>query len=633
MRLLLFTLITCLFHLGYGQESDSKEKTDNNAKIKAVFIYNFTKYIEWPEEVKEGDFKIGVYNNPDLLAELETTAQVKKIGRRKMEIIPIKELNQVNDLHILYVGDFNQFGMDEIYLQIGNKPTLLVTSKANNPGSMINFIVIGKRQKFELNKTECKKQNLSVNPTLANLAINVKTSFSYPRTSSKKEPERIEPAILKINKDKLSTLSDEEFDKAFIKMQKDLVLEREVSAKKDKEINALKSEITGLEAQVILKETELKIVQEEISLQEKKLLDLEGSIGLQQQEYIDNKKLAEESKKDLQRSVKKLEKMKVELQNINHLLDNQRLISYSIFFILLIIASLGFLAFNNYRKQKKQAAIISKQKTLAEIQRDEITTQHLELEEKNREITDSINYAKRIQEAILPPLKLVQQNLKDSFILYLPKDIVAGDFYWMQNSNDKIIFAAADCTGHGVPGALVSVVCSNALNRAVREFDLSKPSKILDKTLEIVIERFEKSEEEVKDGMDIALCSYNPSTLKLEYAGAHNPLWLIKKGADEVTEIKGNKQPIGKYANTVPFNNHEIQLEKGDTIYLFSDGYVDQFGGERGKKLKSVNFKRLLLSIQEQSIDQQYDSVKNHFNSWKKDLEQLDDVCVIAFKA
>ena len=250
------------------------------------------------------------------------------------------------------------------------------------------------------------------------------------------------------------------------------------------------------------------------------------------------------------------------------------------------------------------------------------------VEEKNTEILDSITYAKRIQSAILPPAKLVKEYLADSFILYKPKDIVAGDFYWMEQKEGKTLFAAADCTGHGVPGALVSVICNNGLNRSVREYGLIKPGEILDKTREIVIGEFEKSDEEVRDGMDIALCSIDGN--KVEYAGANNPLWLIRNG--ELIELKGDKQPIGKYDAVTPFTTYELELEKEDTIYIFSDGYSDQFGGEKGKKLKSSNFKKLLISIQNKSMEEQKNFLDNSFESWRGDLEQLDDVCVIGVR-
>jgi ligand-binding sensor domain-containing protein/serine phosphatase RsbU (regulator of sigma subunit) len=289
----------------------------------------------------------------------------------------------------------------------------------------------------------------------------------------------------------------------------------------------------------------------------------------------------------------------------------------------------------------------------------EIIKQKELVEEKNKEILDSITYAKRLQDAILPPEKLVKASLPESFILFKPKDIVSGDFYWLESpsgsSKGNVFFAAADCTGHGVPGAMVSVVCHNAMNRAVREFSCTEPAKILDKTRELVIQQFEKSEDEVKDGMDVALCSYDHENQSLQYAGANNPLWIVRElNGVELTvdslnekqsitsnfeqdnlslfEIKANKQPIGKYADDKPFTNHTIQLEKGDFVYIFSDGFADQFGGPKGKKFKYSQFKKLLLSIRNKPMEEQRDILDKALEEWMGDIEQVDDVCIIGIK-
>ena len=273
-----------------------------------------------------------------------------------------------------------------------------------------------------------------------------------------------------------------------------------------------------------------------------------------------------------------------------------------------------FFVMNRLKVTRKQKAVIEQQKEV--------------VEEAHQEIKDSITYAKRIQSAILPPIKVVKEYLKESFILYKPKDVVAGDFYWMEQKNGKVLFAAADCTGHGVPGAMVSVVCNNALNRSVREHGLTDPGEILNKTREIVVQEFKKSEEEVKDGMDIAICSLEG--MKLQYAGAHNPLWIIRNG--KIIETKANKQPIGQFDNPEPYTTHSFDLEKGDAIYIFSDGYVDQFGGERGKKFKAKAFRELLLSIQDKPMEEQKKTIDETFETWKGDLEQIDDVCVIGVR-
>lgn len=253
-----------------------------------------------------------------------------------------------------------------------------------------------------------------------------------------------------------------------------------------------------------------------------------------------------------------------------------------------------------------------------------------EVYRQKSEITDSIHYAKRIQAAILPPDRILRENLKQSFIFYRPKDIVAGDFYWTEKNEEMVSFAVADCTGHGVPGAMVSVVCHSALTRAIKEFKLTQPSKILDKVKEIVIETFEKSDEIVMDGMDIGLCVLNTKTLILEYAGAFIPLYIIRNG--KFIEVKADKQPIGKHAESKGFSNNLISLEKGDTIYLLTDGFADQFGGEKGKKFRTKKLKELLLEIFGLTIAQQKKYLEKFFDNWKGKLDQIDDVCVLGMR-
>ena len=294
--------------------------------------------------------------------------------------------------------------------------------------------------------------------------------------------------------------------------------------------------------------------------------------------------------------------------------ERQRLIIFSVIGVLLLLNVLWF--YRRYKNQRKDKEIIEEQK--------------IQIEERSQEIIDSIVYAKRIQSAILPTDRRLSKLLPKSFVLYKPKDVVAGDFYWLEEVHDNVLFAAADCTGHGVPGAMVSVVCNNGLNAAVRQFGLTDPAEILDKTKEIVVEEFEKAEEDVKDGMDIALCCLHKPTRTLRFAGAHNPLWLIRDG--ELTEIKGSKQPIGKSDSKDLFTSHKMDVLKNDLIYVFTDGFADQFGGDKGKKLKAANFKKLLLSVADLSMPEQLQKIDDAFENWKGELEQLDDVCVIGVR-
>lgn len=254
----------------------------------------------------------------------------------------------------------------------------------------------------------------------------------------------------------------------------------------------------------------------------------------------------------------------------------------------------------------------------------------IENEKKTQEILASINYAERIQRASLPSNALLEKCLGEGFIFFQPKDIVSGDFYWLEERQDAIYFAVADCTGHGVPGAILSVLCSNTLSRAINELGITEPAKILDQTVILLEGFFAKSENQVNDGMDIALCRLTKKTNELQYAGANRPLYFFKRGV--FNEIRADRQPIGKYDYRKGFTNHTIELEKGDSIYLFSDGIVDQFGGENSKKYTPKRLRELLETIKHQPMDDQKNRVEQELVSWKGANESIDDVCVLGVR-
>jgi serine phosphatase RsbU (regulator of sigma subunit) len=259
-----------------------------------------------------------------------------------------------------------------------------------------------------------------------------------------------------------------------------------------------------------------------------------------------------------------------------------------------------------------------------------------ELNEKNEDLLSSIHYARLIQEAILPSEERYRTALPESFVFHRPRDIVSGDFYWLQEIDDKILVAAVDCTGHGVPGAFMSIIGNNALNAAVREEGLTTPSLILDSLNRNVSatlrQQSSKDEAGIKDGMDIALVCIDRKTNQLQYAGAYNPLYVIRDG--HLMETKGDKFPIGlTIGDTVRlFTNHTFDLQKGDVVFIFSDGYPDQFGGPYGKKFKYDNFRSLLFEVHDLSPRKQLKHLEKTFDEWKGDLVQLDDCLVIGIR-
>jgi tetratricopeptide (TPR) repeat protein len=375
----------------------------------------------------------------------------------------------------------------------------------------------------------------------------------------------------------------------------------------------------------------------------------------------------EYEKKSLQDSIR----FESVIQQQNIILEEERKQKAILYTGLALGLALLLIIISRLRIIKNQNKVIEAQKTL--------------VEEKNKEVIDSIAYAKNLQNAILPPKSLIDERLtpylgQNSFILYMPKDIVAGDFYWMEvnrisvtedEERKDIFFAVGDCTGHGVPGAMVSIVCSNALTRVVKEFPSISPAEVLDNVSKIVEDTFNSESSEngdVQDGMDICLCKINyHSNLEAEYsnmaegeeigtvdyAGANNPLWIIRKkdvapriidpdfkikGFDdyELVELLPDKQPVGKFAYRKPFVGKSCPIYKGDRLYLFSDGFYDQFGGDvikkGGKKFKTSNFKKLLLENQSPGIIEQRDIIVKYFYEWKGELEQLDDVCVVGIQ-
>jgi len=286
---------------------------------------------------------------------------------------------------------------------------------------------------------------------------------------------------------------------------------------------------------------------------------------------------------------------------------------------------LGVLLFYGFIK-------IRKNKKLIEAQKQEVEHQKEIVEEKNKDITDSINYAKRIQHAILKSEEHSSPHLPPHFILFKPKDIVSGDFYWALEKQDHLYLAAADCTGHGVPGAFLTMLGISFLNEINAHEKLLSPAEILDKLRERVIKELGQTGKalENKDGMDISLGKLNLKTMQLEWAGANNPLYYIQD--NELKEIKSDKQPIAYYMEMKPFTNHVIQFKKGDSFYLLTDGFADQFGGDKGKKFKYKQLQERLIETIKVEPEEQKRVLNNTFEEWRGSLEQVDDVCIIGVR-
>lgn len=641
---------------------------NSNEKKQALFIYNFFKYVEWPNTSQLKTFNVGVIGDDKNLVydELIKISKTEKAKGLPIKIKQLSNLNNLDNIQLLFFDKDASLKFDKIYTTIGDKNILLVSKGYPYGNSMINFVMDGSIVQYELSEPKCEAAGLKVKKILTLVAVKSEKEWNaiinkYENLANT-DQETVEISTKELNKlvkEQKRLLNEIGDNTKKLEVQKDKLKKQQTDiSTKETEIANAKKEIANAKKEIANAKKEVEkqkklvnkqlqriaIQKEKIASQQTNLSSLNSNVSKKQAELTYQQKELEKEALNLiaiQVEYKTIEKALAEKEILvneqgekidaqgNEIItkaskiEKQKSIIWLSAIFLVIVTFLGGLAYRSYRLKNKANILISKQK-------EKIEVQHEVLEEQHREITDSINYAKRIQDAILPPLKLVRGYMPDSFILYQPKDIIAGDFYWMEGINKLIIFAAADCTGHGVPGAMVSVVCHNAMNRAVREFKLVEPDEILNKTREIVLETFEKSDEDVRDGMDIALCTINTESNKLSFAGANNGLYFIRNG--EINQIKPDKQPIGKFDDAKPFSKQEIQLEKGDVLYTFSDGYADQFGGPKGKKFMYKPFRELLLSIHQKPMDDQHNILMDTFENWRGSIEQIDDVCIIGVR-
>ncbi len=306
--------------------------------------------------------------------------------------------------------------------------------------------------------------------------------------------------------------------------------------------------------------------------------------------------------------------------------QKNKLITSAIILILGIVLVFSLWLYKKFKETTKQKSII-------EIQKQEVEHQKALVDEHQREIKDSINYAKRIQTSFLASKSEFEKFTKNYFLFFKPKDVVSGDFYWANTINDDFYVCAADSTGHGIPGAFMSLLNMSLLNEAVLSKNLTNTAEILNFVRKILILGLKPDEsgQGGNDGMDCVMVKINKATLMLEYSGANNPLWIIRN--NELIELNADKMPVGRsLSEHISFTKQDFQLQKNDSLYLFTDGYADQFGGPKGKKYKYKQFSDLLLSLYEMEINQQVYPIQTSFDNWKGNLEQVDDVCVIGIK-
>ncbi len=598
---------------------------DNSSR--ALYIFDFARYVDYGEKIKNLEyFKIGVLADDSLMLAMGQLRRTRpQIKGKPVDLVYFSDESDIVPTQILYLNKNSGLDIKKVKEKIKGQQTLLVTEGYDFNESMINFVVVKGLPQYEAHDDKIREAGMVVDELILFAAV-----------KSKEDWESL-------------------FDKAQveIELQKKQILEQqETIARQRAEIEIQKALLDSLDAQITEKEAILNDKQKQLDYQlsqiNKQGKEIAGQrilIAEQQKEVADQKAVLETQRKEMDAQMVRLneqialisqqeDKIKTQLAT----LEKQKLIMYFISFVLLLFVFLAYNIYRNYRI-KKEANIrleeknrtISAQKDEIEKQRDIAAMQRDQIAYQKKHITDSIVYAKRIQTALLPSLELFSSDV-EHFVLYKPLDIVSGDFYWVTRQANMQVIIAADSTGHGVPGAFMSMLGVTFLNELVLAKKVVMPDQILNGLRQQIISTLKQTvaEDNVKDGMDVAACVIDFDTSTLYFAGANNPLYLIRD--KELIHYRPDKMPVAIHYTMNDFTLHTIDLKKGDSFYIFSDGYADQFGGPDQRKFMSKQLKEVLVSISHMPMIDQGARLSELFTEWQGDSPQVDDVTVIGVR-
>jgi serine phosphatase RsbU (regulator of sigma subunit) len=599
---------------------------DNSSK--AVYIFDMARYIDYGLGFKDSaSFKIGILDNAsELFWAMGNLARTRtSIQDKPVQLVLFRSEDKIIHTQILFVNKISGFNLNKIKSKLEGHQTMLITEGFEFRESMINFVVVDGKPRFEANENLITNAGMKVDQLFLGLAIKTQEDW-----------------------EKLFVVTD-----ADLQVQKETVKQQQAEIEQQKaEIMRQKALLDSLDKEISFKEETLQEKQKELILQLSQISKQRGEISEQKQTIVIQQKAvavqqdtlsAQKDKITLQvakmdEQLKKIteqeDKIKVQLAT----LEKQKLILYFVIFALLLVSFLGYYIYRGY-KIKKEANIkleeknrtISMQKDEIEQQRDLAAAQRDQIAYQKKHITDSIEYAKRIQTALIPSLELFSDKL-DHFVLYKPLAIVSGDFYWVSSYGSKQIIISADCTGHGVPGAFMSMLGVTLLNEIVNGKHITMPDQIIENLRQGVIKSLNQvaDTESVKDGMDISVCTVDFDENMLYWAGANNPLYLVR--GNELIHYRADKMPAAIHYRMLPFTLHKVELKKGDSFYIFSDGFADQFGGPNQKKFMSNQLKETLVTLAGVPMLKQAEKLNDIFESWKGDSPQVDDVTLIGVR-
>ncbi len=551
----------------------------------ASSIYTIMMNTSWENQGSFQVFKIGVLDGD---TSLYNTIQRKYEGitlkGKKVSVSHVKSVASISPVQVLVIDKKFNKKIEEIAETTKGNHTLLITNLCKNDDyRMINFNGKMKDDDFSVNKENMAAAGLSLT-----------SNFKEYMEGSMDWEDLLKEANTKLEKESQKVAAKEK-----------------TIADQSKRINYQKMTI----------EEKVRMLDEQSSILE----DQDEKIKQQSREIF-------ESGQTLLEQKNRINEQKGQISEILKALGMQRVILIMSFIVLILLLGIAYMIYRSSVERKKSILELSEQHAIVSSQKDQI-------EKILFELTDSIRYALRIQNAVLPSKQTIKGTIPgEFFVMYKPKDIVSGDFFFVDRRGDWTLVAVADCTGHGVPGAFVSMLCISLLNEIVKQQELTRADIILNELREKVIDSLQQKgiQGEQMDGMDISLLLINNKTYQCHWSGANNPLYVVSSKNQKLEELKPDKRPIAIYPDMKEFTNHEIVANKGDVFYLFTDGYSDQFGGEKGKKFMSRNFKNLLAENAHKPMKEQEKILDSTIENWKfangADFEQIDDITVLGIR-
>jgi serine phosphatase RsbU (regulator of sigma subunit) len=599
----------------------SGQSSFDNA-TRAVFIFDLSQYVDFGKEFRDTSvFRIGVLDDTtDLFFELgRLRNQRPQIQNRPVHILLFRNEDAIRYTEVLFVNRARGFRADRVSSAIAGKKTLLLTEGYPFRESMINFVVTREgKLRFEANDELITAAGLSVNPNILFQAVKSREEWEelFIRASEEIEAQKRQIAAQKAI---LDSLDMEVKARELTLMEKEEMLSRQLSQINDQlvKIDRQAGQIESQREEITTQKALIAGQMEEARLQRDTLEFQKRDISIQVQRI--NAQLEQIFSQD--------QVIKVQLEAI----EKQKLLMWFFIIALLLLAMVAYYIFRSYRiKREANRKLEEKNETISR-QRDEMEVQRDQIAYQKKHITDSILYAKRIQTALLPSIELFTDRI-DHFVLYKPLDIVSGDFYWVASKDNLEVIIVADCTGHGVPGAFMSMLSVTLLNEIINVKDIVEPDIILNELRDEIIRALKQSEEDdrVKDGLDMAVCTIDFSKDTVYFAGANIPLILVR--GDELIQYRGDKMPVSIHYSMQPFCKQVINLMKGDCLYMFTDGYCDQFGGPEQKKFLSSRLKEKLVIISQLPMMEQGERLDEAFEEWRGNAPQVDDVAMVGIR-